>query len=88
MLPIDRAMARLVEWQAGEPRVLRARDRVARVRLYGCRGCASPEEGGCQREREQVRDAFKESHGGADGVSETRCRGRGDPYCEFEVRHP
>ncbi|MHB8632612.1 MAG: hypothetical protein ACYDBQ_01410, partial [Thermoplasmatota archaeon] len=77
----DRAARDLVEAQVGEPRLLRARRRLTTVRLYRCT-CSR----GCAREREAIVTAFSRSFGTA-AVQEVRCCSRGDPACEFEVRH-
>ncbi|MEA3191544.1 MAG: hypothetical protein QOD77_2126 [Thermoplasmata archaeon] len=86
-LPVDAALLRLLEQKAGEPRLLRVRERMAKIRLYHCAGCARKEENGCTVERDQVRAAFGALHGDRASVAEVRCTIRGDPHCEFEVRH-
>lgn len=86
-LAIDTALLRLVERRAGEPRLLRSRERMAKLRLYGCSGCARRDGNGCTTEREMVREAFAGLHGDRTAVAEVRCTVRGDPFCEFEVRH-
>lgn len=88
--PIDLALARVVELQLGEPRLLRTRGGASRVRLYKCRGCA-PEvanrEEGCAFELQGLQKAFRTSVAPAAIVREIRCRARGAETCEFEVRH-
>src|SRR5688572_27302901 len=71
-LPVDKAMARIVHLKLGEPRILQARSRTTRVRLYGCPGCAfeltegagAAANSGCSRERAGVEQAFKDVYGG------------------------
>jgi len=91
-LPVDKAMARIVHLKIGEPRILQARLRTTRVRLYGCPGCAAdtskvPATAGCAAERAGVERAFKETYGGRVAAWEIACRRRGDDACDFEVRH-
>jgi hypothetical protein len=91
----DRAIARMVKLGLGEPRLLRARQHVTTVRLYGCQGCAEPlpvaagDQGGtgCAYELEWTREAFNATLGHPVHVREVRCARRGDMACEFEVRH-
>lgn len=92
-LPVDTAMARIVHLKLGEPRVLQARTRTTRVRLFGCPSCsAQMEENGpgnatCARERAGIEQAFKEVFGGKVSAWEISCRRRGDDACDFEVKH-
>lgn len=90
--PVDLAMDRLVELHVGEPRLLLAHDRMSRVRLYGCRGCAygSGHSGpgqGCSRERAALDEVFVAIYGPRVRTQESACRRRGDAACEFEVVH-
>lgn len=94
--PVDVALDRLVELHVGEPRLLMAQDRVSRIRLYSCRGCAfgsgansssaSPTQG-CGRERAALEEVFGAVYGAAVRARESACRRRGDAACEFEVAH-
>lgn len=92
-LPVDKAMARIVHLKLGEPRILQARSRTTRVRLYGCPGCsfelvdAKPVNATCNRERAGVEQAFKDVYGGRVSAWEIACRRRGDDACDFEVKH-
>ena len=92
-LPVDKAMARIVHLKLGEPRILQARSRTTRVRLYGCPGCsfelvdATPANATCGRERGGVEQAFKDVYGGRVSAWEIACRRRGDDACDFEVKH-
>ena len=92
-LPVDKAMARIVHLKLGEPRILQARSRTTRVRLYGCPGCsfelaeATPVNATCNRERGGVEQAFKDVYGGRVSAWEIACRRRGDDACDFEVKH-
>ena len=92
-LPVDKAMARIVHLKLGEPRILQARSRTTRVRLYGCPGCsfeladATPVNATCNRERAGVEQAFKDVYGGRVSAWEIACRRRGDDACDFEVKH-
>jgi hypothetical protein len=90
-LPVDKAMARIVHLRLGEPRILQARLRTTRVRLYGCPGCASGDaasaNAGCASERGGVERAFRDVYGSRVAAWEIACRRRGDDACDFEVRH-
>lgn len=90
-LPVDKAMARIVHLRLGEPRILQARLRTTRVRLYGCPGCASGDaasaNAGCPSERSGVERAFRDVYGSRVAAWEIACRRRGDDACDFEVRH-
>lgn len=94
LAPVDLALDRLVELRVGEPRLLLAHERVSRVRLYGCRGCAfgaglmggGPGQG-CARERAALEQVFGAVYGTAVRAQESSCRRRGDAACEFEVAH-
>lgn len=89
-LPVDLALARVVELQLGEPRVLRLGKDGARVRLYRCRGCApdvADRDSGCGFERAGMQDAFRSHVERYATVREVLCRARGAESCEFEVRH-
>jgi hypothetical protein len=90
-LPVDKAMARIVHLRLGEPRILQARLRTTRVRLYGCPGCANPEGAsasqGCSSERAGVERSFRDVYGPRVAAWEIACRRRGDDACDFEVRH-
>jgi hypothetical protein len=94
-LAVDRAMARIAHLKLGEPRILQARSRTTRVRLYGCPTCAveapepAPSAAGpsCPRERGGVEQAFRDIYGGRVAAWEIACRRRGDDACEFEVKH-
>jgi hypothetical protein len=90
-LPVDKAMARIVHLRLGEPRILQARLRTTRVRLYGCPGCPSADPAsagnGCVSERAGVERAFRDVYGAKVAAWEIACRRRGDDACDFEVRH-
>ena len=92
-LSVDKAMARIVHLKLGEPRILQARSRTTRVRLYGCPGCSFELSDGtavnatCSRERAGVEQAFKDVYGGRVSAWEIACRRRGDDACDFEVKH-
>jgi hypothetical protein len=90
-LPVDKAMARIVHLRLGEPRILQARLRTTRVRLYGCPGCAGADPAtagnGCVSERAGVERAFRDVYGAKVAAWEIACRRRGDDACDFEVRH-
>lgn len=90
-LPVDKAMARIVHLRLGEPRILQARLRTTRVRLYGCPGCGNADSStagaGCANERGGVERAFRDVYGAKVAAWEIACRRRGDDACDFEVRH-
>ena len=93
LAPVDLALDRLVELRVGEPRLLLAHERVSRVRLYGCRGCAygtgnnAVPGHGCGRERAALEQVFTAVYGNSVRAQESSCRRRGDAACEFEVAH-
>lgn len=94
LAPVDLAMDRVVELRLGEPRLLFSHERMSRVRLYGCRGCAygaGATEGapghGCARERAALDEVFTAIYGPRVRTQESSCRRRGDAACEFEVAH-
>ena len=91
---IDLVLDKVVEGKLGEPRLLRCRERQARIRLYACRGCsawvaadAKAPAAPCDPEREGMERLFRAQYGRTVTVRETTCRRRGEPACEFEVRH-
>lgn len=89
-LPVDHALAHVVELQLGEPRILRTLRGMSRIRLYRCRGCepdVADKQAGCTFERQGLQKAFRAKVNAAATVREVRCRTRGAEVCEFEVRH-
>ena len=58
------------------------------VRIYACASCAQQAGGrGCEFERGLLAGVFETLSGELCKVHETACTARGDPRCEFEVRH-
>ncbi|HWH09129.1 MAG TPA: 4-vinyl reductase, partial [Candidatus Thermoplasmatota archaeon] len=71
-----------------EARILESDATRKRIRLYRCASCASGEGvHGCERERGYLAGAFEALSGQLAKVDEVACASRGEPYCEFEVRH-
>ncbi|MES2155244.1 MAG: hypothetical protein V4510_08940 [bacterium] len=84
--PVDLALARVIEMNLGEPRLLRSVDHFTHLRLYGCASCTAGVRGlECSRERSGVELAFREVFGPRVAVREIACHGRGAPECDFEV---
>lgn len=91
LAPVDQCLDRVVELRLGEPRLLQSQERLSRIRLYACRGCAFalPSAGGagCMQERAALEEVFGAVYGSAVRAQESTCRRRGDATCEFEVAH-
>lgn len=71
-----------------DARMIRSNMHWKQVRIYACASCAQGTNGaGCEFERGLLAGAFESMAGDLCKVHETACVARGDPHCEFEVRH-
>ena len=71
-----------------DARILESDATRKRIRLYRCASCANGDGAhGCERERGFLAGTYEAMTGQLAKVDEVLCASRGDPYCEFEVRH-
>lgn len=71
-----------------DARIIQSSVQWKRVRLYRCLSCQhGASADGCEHERGLLAGAFESLSGDLVKVHETRCHGRGEPFCEFEIRH-
>jgi hypothetical protein len=82
---VDAVMEALVD-DGDDARILESDATRKRVRLYACASC-DEERPDCDRERGLLAGGFESLTGQLAKVEEVACRRRGDPHCEFEVRH-
>lgn len=84
---VDRAFEHVAKHGA-DARIVQSSANWKRVRVYGCTTCASKRgRRGCEYERGLLAGAFEALTGDLAKVHEIACASRGDPHCEFEVRH-
>ena len=84
---IDRAFEQLRK-NGVDARILQSNMHWKHVRVYACASCAREHNApGCEFERGLLAGSFESMTGDLAKVHETACAARGDPFCEFEVRH-
>jgi hypothetical protein len=89
---IDSLLESLLATGLGEPRVLYHAPGSTLLRVYLCPGCGAGKSPGgeirvCVREKNAIQGAFSTFYRKNASATETKCRFRGDPDCEFEVKH-